>query len=73
LQNQDNKEQKKTSAEKLDASKMSAAELLEAVGVSSSLEDTLVRENDEKQAAASPAADSKPETDMQEMLKALGV
>jgi len=60
LQNQDNKEQKGNSAEKLDASKMSGAEILEAVGVADSLADTLVRENDKKQSAASEA-----ETDIQ--------
>ena len=60
MQNQDNKEQKGNSAEKLDASKMSGAEILEAVGVADSLADTLVRENDKKQSAASEA-----ETDIQ--------
>ena len=60
MQNQDNKEQKKNSAETLDASKMSGAEVLEAVGVSGSLADTIVKESDEKQSAA-----SEPETDIQ--------
>ena len=66
MQNQDNKEQKEHSSEKLDASKMSAAEILEAVGVSGSLADTLVRESEEKQAETSVSPE--PETDMQKRI-----
>ncbi len=66
MQNQDNKEQKAQSAGKLDASKMSAAEILEAVGVSTSLADSLVRENKAKQAADSNnTAIPAPESEMQ--------
>ncbi len=61
MQNQGNKKQMANSAEKLDASKMSAAEVLEAVGVSGSFTDNLVRENDAKQNTAV----SEPETDIQ--------
>ncbi|MBE6876990.1 MAG: hypothetical protein E7496_09810 [Ruminococcus sp.] len=73
MQNQDNKEQKEHSAEKLDASKMSAAEILEAVGVSGSLADTLVRESEAKQVAAPPepppeTVTPEPETEMQKRI-----
>ncbi len=69
MQNQDNKEQKEKTAEKLDASKMSAAEILEAIGVSGSLADSLVRENETRQAAASSgSAMPAPESEMQKRI-----
>ena len=73
MQNQDNKEQKEHSAEKLDASKMSAAEILEAVGVSGTLADTLVRESEAKQnsALSEPVQTPdvpEPETEMQKRI-----
>ncbi len=69
MQNQDNKEQKAQSAGKLDASKMSAAEILEAVGVSGSLADSLVRESEARQtAAAQNTAMPAPESDMQKRI-----
>ena len=61
MQNNDNKKQKKLSAENLDASKMSGAEILEAVGISDSLTDTLVRENDAQKIPSDTAEASESE------------
>ena len=66
MQNKDNNKQKKLSAENLDASKMSGAEILEAVGISDSLTDTLVRESDAQKTAADAANAS--ESEMQQRI-----
>ncbi|MBR7084583.1 MAG: hypothetical protein IKI37_05355, partial [Oscillospiraceae bacterium] len=61
MQNKDNKKQNKLSAENLDASKMSGAEILEAVGISDSLTDALVRESDAKKVPSSSVSETESE------------
>ena len=68
MQNQNDPKQKK-SAENLDASKMSGAALLEAIGISESLPNSLVRENNQKSTAAPEQTDlPQPESDMQKRI-----
>ncbi len=61
MQNKDNKKQNKLSAENLDASKMSGAEILEAVGISDSLTDALVRESDAKKVPSNSVSETESE------------
>lgn len=69
MQNQDNTDKKSKSSEKLDASKMSGAEILEAVGMSGSLTDNLVRESEQASAEQTKnTAMPEPETAMQKRI-----